>query len=219
LLHEWTDILVAFDDPDSGIPPETLFGGVKQMFAYVSAKSQEKRVRPGNDVWSLVVNAEVDGEQLSKGQLERFFQLLMVAGNETTRNLIAHGVTLLSKYPDQRRRLHSDMTLLPAAIEVSGPIERARSNFLNGLHHVPVRFTPAQARSTAAAARAPAGVVARLPPAGAAAAPAAALAASHHGTRMLLLFGSNFGTAEDIARKIAGDARGYGFVANAAPMD
>src|SRR5262249_9463116 len=65
LLHEWTDLIVAFGDPGSNIPQQTIMAGFFQMFEYVAARSQEKRAAPGNDVWSLVVNAEVDGEQLS----------------------------------------------------------------------------------------------------------------------------------------------------------
>jgi len=312
LLFDWTNTLVAFDDPDSGVDAETFRASVLEMFAYASARTLEKRANPTHDVWSLVVNAEVDGEKLSKGQLDRFFQLLMIAGNETTRNLIAHGMHLLSIYPEQRRKLMADLSRLPAAIEemlrfappviqfrrtaacdtelngrkvragdkviicfaaanrdesvfdrpdefditrhpnphlsfgggthfclganlarlearvmftelltrlpdidVVGPAVRARSSFVNGLHHLPVKFTPAPRRSDSA--RAPA-----APSAGAVAAPAAApavAAAAHHGTPMLILYGSNFGTAEDIARKLAGDAHEYGFAANVAELD
>ncbi len=87
------------------------------MFGYASGKTAEKRVKPTNDVWSLIANAEVDGEQLSQGQLDRFFQLLVIAGNETTRSLISGGMQLLSQHPDQRDMLLKDMSLLPAAIE------------------------------------------------------------------------------------------------------
>ncbi|HMC17507.1 MAG TPA: cytochrome P450, partial [Albitalea sp.] len=313
LLYDWTNTLVAFDDPDSGMAPETFRAKVLEMFAYASARTLEKRAKPGNDVWSLIVNAEVDGDRLSKGQLDRFFQLLMIAGNETTRNLIAHGMHLLSTHPQQRRKLMADMSLLPAAIEemlrfsppvtqfrrtaavdtelngrpikagdkvlicfaaanrdeavfdrpdefditrkpmphlsfgggthfclganlarlearvlftelltrlpdieVNGPVVRARSSFVNGLLHLPVKFTPASPRGRAT--RQPA---AGLPnPADAHPAIAAAAGAvPAHGTSMLVLYGSNFGTAEDVARKLADDAKGYGFTVNVAELD
>jgi hypothetical protein len=64
-----------------------------------------------------VVNAEVDGERLSEGDLDRFFQLLMIAGNDTTRNLIANALLTLSEHPDQFARLRADLSLVPSAIE------------------------------------------------------------------------------------------------------
>ena len=118
LLHRWTDTMIAYDDPDAG-PAEAaaIIATVKEMFGYASGKTAEKRAKPGNDVWSLIANAEVDGEQLSQGQLDRFFQLLVIAGNETTRSLISGGMQLLTQYPDQRALLLNDTSLLPAAIE------------------------------------------------------------------------------------------------------
>jgi len=84
LLHRWTDTMIAFDDPDAGRrkrPPSSRPS--RTCSAMHRGKTAEKRANPGNDVWSLIANAEVDGEQLSQGQLDRFFQLLVIAGNET----------------------------------------------------------------------------------------------------------------------------------------
>ena len=69
LLHRWTDTVIAYDDPDAG-PAEAaaIVATVKEMFGYASGKTAERRVKPTNDVWSLIANAEVDGEQLSQGQ-------------------------------------------------------------------------------------------------------------------------------------------------------
>ncbi len=116
LLYGWTNSLVGLDDPEYGDPQEFVqaFG---EMFAYARAKTAEKRARPGDDLWSVVVNAEVDGERLSEGDLDRFFQLLVVAGNDTTRNLLANTLRTLSEHPDQFALLRSDLSLLPGAIE------------------------------------------------------------------------------------------------------
>ncbi|MHB8669605.1 MAG: cytochrome P450 [Acidimicrobiales bacterium] len=73
---------------------------------------------PTDDLASALVHAEVDGERLSGEELGSFFVLLTVAGNETTRNAISHGLLALTEHPDQRRILVEDLDgRLPAAVE------------------------------------------------------------------------------------------------------
>ena len=69
------------------------------MFAYARKTTAQRRANPGDDLWSTVANAEVDGERLSDGDLDRFFQLLVIAGNDTTRNLLANTMLTLSAAP------------------------------------------------------------------------------------------------------------------------
>src|SRR5207244_11041065 len=66
---------------------------------------------------SILIDAEVEGERLSDLELDLFFLLLSVAGNETTRNLISHGLLALIEHPDQLERLRVDRSLLPSAVE------------------------------------------------------------------------------------------------------
>ncbi|MGW4256928.1 cytochrome P450, partial [Streptomyces californicus] len=70
--------------------------------------ARERRRRPADDLVSALVCADVDGEALSGRQLGAFFSLLLVAGVETTRNALAHGVFLLDRHPEQRELLRSD---------------------------------------------------------------------------------------------------------------
>ncbi|MFJ5890965.1 cytochrome P450 [Streptomyces californicus] len=70
--------------------------------------ARERRRRPADDLVSALVCADVDGEALSGRQLGAFFSLLLVAGVETTRNALAHGVFLLDRHPEQREMLRSD---------------------------------------------------------------------------------------------------------------
>lgn len=70
--------------------------------------ARERRRHPENDLVSALVNADIDGEALSSRQLGAFFSLLLVAGVETTRNAIAHGLSLLTLHPEQRELLESD---------------------------------------------------------------------------------------------------------------
>jgi cytochrome P450 len=77
-----------------------------------------RRVSPGDDLTSALVNANVDGEALTDQQLGAFFTLLAIAGNETTRNAISHALILLTDNPDQRALLVSDLpTHLPGMTE------------------------------------------------------------------------------------------------------
>ena len=65
----------------------------------------------------MLLQAEVEGERLSDLEFDLFFELLAVAGNETTRNLISHGMLALIEHPDERRRLIDDRSLLPSAVD------------------------------------------------------------------------------------------------------
>ncbi|MEU1280177.1 cytochrome P450 [Streptomyces sp. NPDC005805] len=69
---------------------------------------RERRLRPADDLVSALVAADVDGRGLTARQLGAFFSLLLVAGVETTRNAIAHGLDLLTAHPEQRALLESD---------------------------------------------------------------------------------------------------------------
>src|SRR6185312_2978982 len=74
--------------------------------------------RPTDDVTSALVNAEIDGERLTPDELASFFILLVVAGNETTRNAISWGLHLLTEHPEQRRIWLADLDgVTPTAVE------------------------------------------------------------------------------------------------------
>ena len=117
LLYSWTNRLVGLDDPEYGGDPQAFVSAFTEMFAYAREVTRERRARPTDDLWSTVANAEVDGEMLTPDDLDRFFQLLVIAGNDTTRNLIANTMLTLSRHPDQFRLLRQDHSLLPGTIE------------------------------------------------------------------------------------------------------
>ncbi len=116
LLYSWTNRMVGLDDPAYGGRPAFL-AAFQEMFAYAQDQTEIRRREPGDDVWSLIVNAEVDGQHLSMDELQRFFQLLMIAGNETTRNLLTGAVLTLDAHPDQWAHLRANPDLLTVAIE------------------------------------------------------------------------------------------------------
>jgi len=234
--------MVGADDPEYNATATKELGqaAMMQLFAYANELAEERRRCPRDDLASVLLQAEVDGERLTEAQFDSFVMLLSVAGNETTRNLISGGMLALIEHPEQRARLLADPSLLPTAveemlrwvtpvmvfrrtsqtdcelgaqkiregdrvtiwyasanrdeevfpdahrfdvgrtpndhlgfgigphfclgahlarleirtmfeellrrlpdIELAGPVERLRSNFLNGIKHMPVRFTPA----------------------------------------------------------------------------
>ena len=77
----------------------------------------QKRVDPHDDLMSVLTDVELDGRAPRELELELFFLLLTVAGNETTRNLMSGAMHAFSQYPDQWQRLRDDRTLLPTAVE------------------------------------------------------------------------------------------------------
>ncbi|MGP3634654.1 cytochrome P450 [Streptomyces sp. 24-1644] len=79
-----------------------------RMHLVMAQLARERRRNPADDLISALVRADVDGQALTSRQLGSFFSLLLVAGVETTRNAIAHGMYLLARHPEQRALLESD---------------------------------------------------------------------------------------------------------------
>jgi methyl-branched lipid omega-hydroxylase len=75
---------------------------------YAQALGEDRRANPTDDITSVMMAADVDGDQLTAQEFGSFFILLVVAGNETTRNAISHGLKALTDHPDQRELLYAD---------------------------------------------------------------------------------------------------------------
>ena len=88
-----------------------------EMFNYFSALLEERRRTPREDLISSLSTAEVDGERLSQSELVSFCTLLLAAGQETTKNLIANATVCLTDHPDTMERLIHEPALMPTAIE------------------------------------------------------------------------------------------------------
>jgi len=115
---DWTNIMIAFDDPEYGAAsPEAGQMAAAELFMYANALAEEREKNPKDDLVSVLMHAEVDGERLTRAAFSAFFMLLLVAGNETTRNLISGGMLALIEHPAERARLMADRALLPTAIE------------------------------------------------------------------------------------------------------
>jgi len=116
-FFEWSNTMVGVDDPEYSSGPEVGEMAMMQLFSYANELATERRRCPREDLTSLLLQAEVDGERLTESQYDSFVMLLSVAGNETTRNLISGGMLALIQHPEERARLLADRSLLPTAVE------------------------------------------------------------------------------------------------------
>ncbi len=80
-----------------------------QLAALVTELAAQRAGDPGDDLVSALITANIDGEQLTSAELASFFILLVVAGNETTRNALSHALTLLTDFGEQREMLLADV--------------------------------------------------------------------------------------------------------------
>ncbi|MCV7087131.1 cytochrome P450 [Mycolicibacter hiberniae] len=115
-FRTWSDAAVGTADPD--IEMDSL-QALAELFNYFTKLIADRRSGEvsGEDLLSILAAAEVDGERLSDEDLLNFSFLLLVAGNETTRNLLALGTKALIDHPDQFALLRRDPSLLPDAVE------------------------------------------------------------------------------------------------------
>lgn len=117
-FRTWSDAAVGTADPDIEMDHLVALGELYEYFTKLIAARRSGEVSGQNDLLSILAAAEVDGEQLSDADLLNFSFLLLVAGNETTRNLIALGTLALIDHPDQFALLRSNPAeLLPCAVE------------------------------------------------------------------------------------------------------
>ncbi|MEV6828108.1 cytochrome P450 [Amycolatopsis sp. NPDC051102] len=113
--------------------PEAVQAAAQSMFGYLTGLIAQKRAEPAEDLLSDLVHASDDGDSLSEPELVSMAFLLLVAGHETTVNLIANGVLALLREPEQLARLRAEPELLPGAVEeflrFDGPIHLATLRF------------------------------------------------------------------------------------------
>jgi len=113
-LH-WTEAMVEL--PQGRSQAESVQSPAASIYAEFSALLDERRRVRRDDLMSALIDAELEGRRLTQEELLGFCFVLVVAGNDTTTNLIANGAVLLAEHPDQRRLLAQDPSLLPDAIE------------------------------------------------------------------------------------------------------
>jgi cytochrome P450 len=112
-FRRWSDALIA---AATDLTDESAVAAL-ELFEYFDDQLEARLGSPGDDLLSALVQAEVDGERLSRQDLLGFCMTLLVAGNETTRALMTGGLVALAEAPDQRAALARDPALLPGAVE------------------------------------------------------------------------------------------------------
>jgi len=109
-FRRWSDALLA-------TPTE---GGIYQqpeLYEYVQAAIEQRRNEPGDDLISQLTQARIEGQSLSMREIQGFCVLLLVAGNETTMNLLGNSLLCFEEHPEAWEQLQHDPSLLPTAIE------------------------------------------------------------------------------------------------------
>ena len=110
-------LIGSFDDPDYQVEEGQEAVAAMEVYGLCDAVAADRRVNPRDDIMTALVNAEIDGERMDDLELNLFFVTLVVAGNETTRNLINHAMLALIEHPDQAQRLRDHPELWDSAVE------------------------------------------------------------------------------------------------------
>jgi methyl-branched lipid omega-hydroxylase len=116
-ILEWADRIMSVADPD--LATDGRFANMlMEMGAYANALANDRSAHPRDDLLSAMATAEVDGEPLTSGEIASFFRMLVIAGSESTRYALSHGVLALTHYPDERQRWWADFDgLAHSAVE------------------------------------------------------------------------------------------------------
>jgi cytochrome P450 len=127
-FKHWSDVVVSGDNTLPGTPlPEEFHIATKALRDYFAEEIERRRKAPGGDLVSALVAAHDDAEALNADELLAFVLLLLLAGNETTTNLIGNGMLALGRNPAQMELLRTTPELMPRAIEeilrYDGPVQ------------------------------------------------------------------------------------------------
>src|SRR5215471_7147179 len=116
-LFEWSNRMIGSEDPEYQVSQELVQTAQIEMFMYANELAAERRKNPRDDIITALLDAEVDGERLSEMDFNLWFLLIAVAGNETTRNSISHGIKAFCDFPEQYQKLVADPSLAASATE------------------------------------------------------------------------------------------------------
>ena len=116
-IRRWSDLQTSASDPHLGGSPEEVNQASVEMGTYGFQLASERKDQGGDDLISLLINQEVDGQLVSEMEFASLFIQITVAGNETTRGLISSGMHELISRPELYRQLEANPQQLPRAIE------------------------------------------------------------------------------------------------------
>ena len=107
-IFDLSNRLIGFDDPEFNRTPQQAVEAAAEMYVYSEDMRQRREADPRDDIVTKLAKAEVEGHSLEPLEFNLFFLLLAVAGNETTRNAISHGMQAFFDHPDQWERFLAD---------------------------------------------------------------------------------------------------------------
>jgi cytochrome P450 len=116
-LLEWTNVMSGQTDPDYVPEPGVVDRTRREVFEYFGRITEERRARPTDDLISVLVTAELNGARLEREDLDPYYLVMLVAGNETTRNMMTGTAILLHENPDEHERLKAGLVNPRQAIE------------------------------------------------------------------------------------------------------
>jgi cholest-4-en-3-one 26-monooxygenase len=116
-MFDLSNRLIGFDDPEFHTDPDDAQLAAAEMYLYANELAEQRQRDPRDDIVTDLLRAEVDGEALTVAEFDAFFLLLAVAGNETTRNAITHGMLAFFEHPEQWQ-LFCDQRPATAADEI-----------------------------------------------------------------------------------------------------
>lgn len=116
-IFTWSNRLIGAQDPDYSSSPEEGQAAAMEVYTYATELAAQRTAAPRDDIVSKLLLPAADGEHLTDNEFELFVLLLVVAGNETTRNAASGGMLTLFEHPDQWARLIADPTLAATCAE------------------------------------------------------------------------------------------------------
>jgi cytochrome P450 len=116
-LLQWTNVMSGQSDPDYGADPAVVQRARTDVFDYFHELTEQRRADPQDDLISVLVTGEVDGQRLERDELDPYYLVLLVAGNETTRNMMTGAALLLHENPGEWERLRSGAVTPREAVE------------------------------------------------------------------------------------------------------
>ncbi len=129
-LYDWTNAFVGEDDPEFRQSPEAMATTLGEFFAFAQALFEARRAEPSGDIASLLANAEIDGVPVPFGDFVGNLILVLVGGNETTRNSLSHGVAAFATNPAQWEAIRADRGVLktaaPEIVRYASPVMHMR---------------------------------------------------------------------------------------------
>ncbi len=118
-IHAWSEMNSGGQDPDiaAGYAADAAMSATIEMAMYAIELAGRRRAEPADDLTTLMLAVEVDGEAMTDVQFGSFFVQLVTAGNDTTRTMLSSGLLALLQHPDQLAELRANPALIPSAVE------------------------------------------------------------------------------------------------------